>query len=172
MATNSSHFLSLSTASNVLQSQIQMQKFQSNQILTVCKLILNQYQFDMMIDNRWTLTLFLLQEKYNQLLAQIPELRWILKNLKKKSWQIHFKQIISPGLWPNEGRTSCISSTCRATLPTQPSSWRCSTRKRDSYHAWMGRSIRNTPQRDFSNGPPQRWLRTEKFICLDDTISS
>jgi len=75
MATNSSHFLSLSTASNVLQSQIQMQKFQSNQILTVCKLILNQYQFDMMIDNRWTLTLFLLQEKYNQLLAQIPELR-------------------------------------------------------------------------------------------------
>ena len=95
MATNSFHFLLLSTASNVLQSQIQMQKFQSNQILTVCKLILNQYQFDMMIDNRWTLTLFLLQEKYNQLLAQIPELRWILKNLKKKSWQIHFKQIIS-----------------------------------------------------------------------------
>ena len=83
MATNSSHFLSLSTASNVLQSQIQMQKFRSNQILTVCKLILNQYQFDMMIDNRWTLTLFLLQEKYNQLLAQIPELRWILKNPKK-----------------------------------------------------------------------------------------
>ena len=83
MATNSSHFLSLSTASNVLQSQIQMQKFQSNQILTVCKLILNQYQFDMMIDNRWTLTLFLLQEKYNQLLAQIPELRWISKKSEK-----------------------------------------------------------------------------------------
>ena len=83
MATNFSHFLSLSTASNVLQSQIQMQKFRSNQILTVCKLILNQYQFDMMIDNRWALTLFFLQEKYNQLLAQIPELRWISKNLKK-----------------------------------------------------------------------------------------
>ena len=102
MATNSSHFLSLSTASNVLQSQIQMQKFQSNQILTVCKLILNQYQFDMMIDNRWTLTLFLLQEKYNQLLAQIPELRWILKNPRKKYLtnqffkKNHFRQVDGP----------------------------------------------------------------------------
>ena len=160
MATNSSHFLSLSTASNVLQSQTQMQKFQSNQILTVCKLILNQYQFDMMIDNRWTLTLFLLQEKYNQLLAQIPELRWISK---KSIW----KQILSPGRWPNEGRTSCISSTCRATLPTPPSSWRCSTRKRDSYHAWMGKSIRNISQPDFSTSPPpQRWLETEKFFLV------
>ena len=44
------------------------------------------------------------------------------------------------GRWPNEGRISCISSTCRGTPPTPPFSWKCSMQKRDSFHAWMGRS--------------------------------
>ena len=50
------------------------------------------------------------------------------------------------GRWPNEERTSCISSTCRGTPPTPPSSWKCSMQKRDSYHVWMGKSNKNYMQ--------------------------
>ena len=52
-----------------------------NQILTVCKLILNQRSI---WHDNWLLmkinAFFYFQEKYNQLLAQIPELRWKFLN--------------------------------------------------------------------------------------------
>ena len=138
--------LSISNFKDVLQSQIQIQI--SNPIKSW--LYVNWFwtkinlTWQLIIDENWCYCY--LQEKYKQLLAQIPELRWIPKFGEKSRNTFFFVANLDRnnlslfiGRWPNEERTSCISSTCRGTPRTPPSSWRCSMQKRDSYHAWMGR---------------------------------
>ena len=87
---------------NLYTFQFQLQKciavtnsnsnVKSNQILTVCKLILNQNQFDMIVDYWWKLMLFLLMiikdgivQWHHRLIVQNELEKWIMKLWNNKS---------------------------------------------------------------------------------------